>query len=149
MSVIENRVEIARSPEDVFDYLADLRNELEWNPDVQSMEKLTDGPVGLGTRYRAKWSKSRHIICECTRFDRPSGWTYVNGGPIEVTLDVTLEPSGDGTTLRASFSAHPKGIAWVFFPVFVRIMRRIEKENTVNLKAALERGPGVAAGVAL
>ncbi|HEY5985611.1 MAG TPA: hypothetical protein VIV12_04395 [Streptosporangiaceae bacterium] len=28
---VENTVEIARSPEDVFDYLTDITNEVEWN----------------------------------------------------------------------------------------------------------------------
>jgi hypothetical protein len=37
MAVIENSVEIGRSPEDVVDYLVDLRNELKWNPDTQSI----------------------------------------------------------------------------------------------------------------
>ena len=54
MAVIENSVQIERSPEDVFDYLVDLRNELEWNPDVESMKKLTDGPISVGTKFLAK-----------------------------------------------------------------------------------------------
>ncbi len=40
-AVIENTVEIARTPEAVFDYLADQGNEIQWNPDCVSMEKLT------------------------------------------------------------------------------------------------------------
>jgi hypothetical protein len=28
-----------------------MRNESKWNPDVESMEKITEGAVGLGTRY--------------------------------------------------------------------------------------------------
>jgi hypothetical protein len=39
----------------VFDYCSDNRNELEWNPSAISIEKLTDGPVGLGTKYLARW----------------------------------------------------------------------------------------------
>jgi polyketide cyclase/dehydrase/lipid transport protein len=42
MAVIENSVEIGRSPDEVFDYTVDMRNELKWNPDVQSMEKTAD-----------------------------------------------------------------------------------------------------------
>jgi hypothetical protein len=39
--------------------LSDHRSELEWNPTCQVMEKITDGPVGTGTRFRAKWKSSR------------------------------------------------------------------------------------------
>ena len=79
-AIIENTVEIARSPEAVFDYLADQRNEIHWNPDCMSMQKLTEGPVGVGTRFRAKWKQGPVIETECTRFERPRMWQYVNGG---------------------------------------------------------------------
>lgn len=39
MAVIDNSVQIDWSPEDVFDYLIDLHNELEWNPDVHALHK--------------------------------------------------------------------------------------------------------------
>ena len=42
-SVITNHVIIQRPQETVFDFVADMRNELKWNPDVQTMEKLTEG----------------------------------------------------------------------------------------------------------
>jgi carbon monoxide dehydrogenase subunit G len=139
VAVIENRVDIDRPQEEVFDYLVDLKNELEWNPGVESMEKISDGAVGLGTKYRAKWKQSGSIICECTRYDRPNAWTYVNGGPIEVTLDITLTPRGEGTTLMSRFDAHPKGVFRVVFPLFLMMMKRQEKANMVNAKSTLER----------
>jgi hypothetical protein len=139
MAVIENRVDIDRSQEEVFDYLVDLRHELEWNPDVVSMEMISEGPVAIGTKYRAKWKQSGLIITECTRYDRPHGWTYVNGGPVEVTLDISLAPRGDGTTLVSRFDARPKGLFRVIFPIFLVMMRRQEKTNMANLKGALEQ----------
>jgi hypothetical protein len=53
MAVIQNTTLIERAPDEVFDYLVDLRNELEWNPRVESMEKLTNDPLGVGTTYLA------------------------------------------------------------------------------------------------
>jgi hypothetical protein len=63
----------------------------------------------------------------------------VNGGPIEVTLDITLTPRGDGTTLMSRFDAHPKGFFRVVFPLFLMMMKRQEKANMVNAKNTLER----------
>src|SRR5215207_5506471 len=103
MAVIENSVQINRPPEEVFDYLIDLRNELEWNPDVQSMEKITDGPIGIGTKFLAKWKQSQMIEVECIRFERPHRWTYSNGGSLSVVLDITLAPQGTGTFLASRF----------------------------------------------
>ena len=44
MTVISNSVEIRCSSEEAFDYLSDHRSELEWNPGIESIDKLTDGP---------------------------------------------------------------------------------------------------------
>jgi hypothetical protein len=67
-TLIENTEVIARSPEDVFDYLADVGNEIAYNPDCVSVERLTDGPVGVGTKFRVKWKQSPGmIITECTQ----------------------------------------------------------------------------------
>ena len=138
-AVIENTVEIARSPEEVFDYLSDQRNELAWNPDCVLMEKLTDGPVGVGTRFRAKWKQGPVVLTEVTAFERPSAWTYVNGGPIGCSLTVTLEPLANGRTRltsRGLWSAN--GPARLFFPIFIRIMRRSERKVMENSRLALE-----------
>jgi hypothetical protein len=45
---VENTVEIAPSAADVFDYLTDITNEVEWNPRTRRVEKLTPGPIGPG-----------------------------------------------------------------------------------------------------
>ena len=72
MAVLENAVEIARSPLEVFDYCSDLSNEREWSPgSMNSVEKLTDGPVGVGTRYLAEWQQGGPNTVEYTRFEPP------------------------------------------------------------------------------
>ena len=107
MSVIRNSVILRCAPEVVFDYLSDLRAELEWNPNCEGMEKLTDGPVGLGTRYRAKWKGSPVVELETVAFERPHGWTMHNGGPIEITFTCRLEPVPEGTRLHADNRPNP------------------------------------------
>ena len=139
LAVIENTVEIARTPEAVFDYLADQGNEIRWNPDCVSMEKLTAGPVGVGTRFRAKWKQGPVVETECTRFERPRMWRYENGGQISVVLTVTLEPTpSGGTTLTSHGEWTPNGWFRLVFPVFIRVMRRAERGVVANARRALE-----------
>ncbi|MBZ0280413.1 MAG: SRPBCC family protein [Anaerolineae bacterium] len=139
MAVIENSVQINRSPEDVFDYLVDLRNELEWNPDVESMKKLTDGLIGVGTRFLAKWKQSKLIEVECIRFEHPYRWAYSNGGPLTVVFDVTLTPQGNATLLASRFDVRPRGLMQLFFPIILRQLKRAEKQNMPHIKNALEK----------
>ena len=58
MAVIRSEIRIERPRDVVFDVVSDPRSELDWNPKVRVMEKLTEGEIGPGSRLRAKWTKS-------------------------------------------------------------------------------------------
>ena len=140
MTVIGNSVHISCTSEEAFDYLSDLRNELEWNPRIESVEKLTEGPVGVGTKYLATWKAApKAVEVETITFDRPRGWAGHNGGPIEVIVTIRLVPTEDGTTLHSDFDARPHGLFRLFFPVFLRKIRKEEAANMTYIKEALER----------
>lgn len=78
MTVIRDSTLIDRTPQEAFDHFVDIRNELEWNSDAVSMVKLTDGPIGTGTRSQAEWRTSGHIELTCVRYDRPVRSVHVN-----------------------------------------------------------------------
>jgi hypothetical protein len=72
--VVESSADIARSPEDVFDYCSDHTREGEWNVKMKHVRKLTDGPRGLGTRYEMEFVPGRPMVVDCVRFERPTEW---------------------------------------------------------------------------
>ena len=84
-------------------------------------------------------AQSGKIVVECTRAERPQRVRFVNGGPIEVCLDLELHPERASTRLVADFDARPRGLFRIIFPIFLFVMRRQEKKNLRNLKKALER----------
>ncbi|UZX02153.1 hypothetical protein F8G81_05620 [Arthrobacter sp. CDRTa11] len=139
MSVIRNSVVIRCKREDAFDYLSDHRAELEWNPKCMMMEKVTEGPAGLGTRYRAQWKGSPLIEMETVAYERPRTWTMHNGGPLEVTFTCRLEPVPEGTRLDVEFVPRPHGWFRLLFPVFLLVSRRDEAANMHHIRDALER----------
>ncbi len=139
MAVISNSVTIRCSQEAAFDYLSDSRNELEWNPGIESIEKITDGPVGLGTQYRAKWKSSPPVVVEIIEYERPHRWAGHNGGPVEVTVRCRLEPVTEGTKLFADFEAMPHGWFKLIFPLFLIRLRREERANMTHIRETLER----------
>ena len=49
MARIEGEIVINRPVEEVFDVVADERNEPRYNPRMLRAEKLSPGPVGLGS----------------------------------------------------------------------------------------------------
>jgi carbon monoxide dehydrogenase subunit G len=140
VTVISNSVAIRCKPEEAFDYLSDHRSELEWTPGIESTGKLTDGPVGLGTRYLAKWKSAPEAVeVEAIAYDRPHGWPVHNGGPVEVTVTILVEPTAEGTLLSSDVDARPHGWFRLVFPLFLVKIRKEEAANRTHIKAALER----------
>jgi uncharacterized protein YndB with AHSA1/START domain len=72
---IEETFTVARSPEVVFDYVTDPSNLADWQTAHTTTEQLTDGPPGLGSRFRERlkppMSREFEQITEFTEFDRP------------------------------------------------------------------------------
>ena len=138
-STILSHVRIQKPSETVFDFISDMRNELIWNPDVMFMEKVSEGPVSKGTRFRAKWHMSDTLDVVIVDYERASKVTFVNGGPLEVRLEVKLKAIGSETEMESRFIATPHGFIRAIFPIFKKKMKSQEQENMVNLKKTLEK----------
>ena len=79
------------------------------------------------------------VFTEVTEYERPCSWTYVNGGSIACVLSITLAPTSSGgtrLTSRGLWSAN--GLARLFFPLFIRTMRKAEVQVLANARRALE-----------
>ncbi len=73
MARIEGEIVIGRSIEDVFDFVVDERNEPRYNPRMLRAEKISPGPIGAGSQFRAEFSSFRRpsAISEITAYERP------------------------------------------------------------------------------
>src|SRR5205823_13108437 len=58
---IEREIVINRPVEEVFDFLADGRNEPQYNPHMLRAEQTSTGPVGPGTLFRTEVTTGRTI----------------------------------------------------------------------------------------
>ena len=60
---------INRPPEEVFDVVADTSREPRYNPRMHNAEQITNGPIGVGTRFHAETSNaSANCSASCRRF---------------------------------------------------------------------------------
>jgi hypothetical protein len=142
MASIEGEIFIKRPPGEVFNFVADERNEPKYNPQMVRVEKLTSGPVDEGTRYRA-WMRSgrrtQEMLIETTRFDPPttlSSTTTLKNMTINGTL--TFSSEGEGTRMRWSWQLEPTGFLHLIRPVVDLLGRRQEKRIWTGLKELME-----------
>jgi hypothetical protein len=142
MAHINGEIVINRPVEQVFDFVADERNEPRYNPRMLRAEKLSPGPVGLGSRFRAEMrTRPRPVVMttENTGYDRPrqlASTTRLSTMDIEGTL--SFDPVPAGTRMRWSWDLHPRGLLKLATPVVARIGRRQEQSIWMNLKRVLE-----------
>ncbi len=130
---------IRRPPQDVFDYCSDLCSELQWNPKVKYVEKLTDGPVGVGTRYRAQWVNSGPTAVEVVAFDRPYSWqTTATARGMSIRFQGSVTDAGPGTRYSAYLKLQPRRLAWLVAPLALLAMRRQDQQNMDRIREALE-----------
>jgi hypothetical protein len=139
---IEGEIMIDRTVEDVFDLLADQRNEPRFNPKMTFVEKLSDDEIGLGTQFRAEvlsGGKPLSMVIEFTTFERPhrlGSRTSMSG--MEIVGLLTFERVGDATRMRWAWDMQPTGAMRLIKPLINVIGRRQEREIWTSLKKCLE-----------
>ena len=66
---IHGEIIINRPLEEVFDVVADTSREPRYNPRMHHAEQITNGPIGVGTRFHAETSNaSANCSASCRRF---------------------------------------------------------------------------------
>lgn len=142
MAQIEGEIIIERRVEEVFDFLADERNEPRFNPKMTEVAKLTEGEIGLGTRFRAvvlTGGKPTSMVIEFTAFERPkrlSSRTEMAG--MVINGELTFEAVGEATRMSWFWDMEPSGFLRLLKPFITIIGRRQEREIWTSLKRTLE-----------
>jgi hypothetical protein len=145
VAVVENTIDIRSSPEDVFDYCVDLTREPEWNPKARRVEKLTDGPIGLGTRYEAEFLKDSPTTIEFVRYERPVAWESVGRSRrLDAKSEGRVSATEHGARLVMRMELRLKGTLRLLLPILGRFMHKQQERNLAAIKAALE-APGASA----
>jgi hypothetical protein len=112
---------------------------LQWNPKVKYVEKLTHGPVGVGTRYRARWANSGPATVEVVQFDRPRRWeTTAKARGMVVRFQGTVTDAAPGARYTADLELLPRGLAWLVAPLALLAMRWQDQQNMSRIREALE-----------
>jgi uncharacterized protein YndB with AHSA1/START domain len=141
--------EVARPPQEVFDYLADPRRHAEWSPKPYRVEGLAEGPVRLGSTFASfgyvpRDADHRNEV-EVTKFDPPKEieFTAMDRGEPFVNR-YTLTPQGSGTRVdRVMDMPRPDGLMGAVLPLFAAgfIKPAVGKGMTM-LKRRLEEDGG-------
>ena len=145
--LVKGEIVIDRPIEEVFDFVADERNEPKYNPEMKVAEKVTDGPIGAGTKFRSVMAGRggpAEMTIEFTEFDRPFRiveTTHVSNVMV-IDGELRFEPVAGGTKMTWLWELHPQGIYKLLGPMIRRTGERQEVAVWTGLKHVLENSAG-------
>ncbi len=131
-------VETPMTPEDAFDYMADLRNFGEWDPGVSSAKLVKgDGP-GLGAAYALRASGA-DLTYETKEF-RPPEETYLVAKTRFFSSYDRITVVAKGTGAQVTYDAELKlnGPLGLFDPALGLLFNRIGDKAATGLERVLE-----------
>lgn len=145
MAHVEGEITIDRPVDEVFDFVADERNEPRYNPQMIQAEKTSPGPIGTGTTFRAQtMTRGRPVgmTIETTGYERPRKLGISTRLPaMDIHGILTFDPVPVGTLMRWSWDVEPHGLLRLLTPMIARWGRRQEETIWAGLKRFLEGNP--------
>ena len=147
VATLENMIDISASADEVFDFVVDVRNEPQWNPQLLDVQMLTPDPVAVGTRFRATFGRSvGGAIIEDTEVDRPHRWKAISRSRVlDAESEGQILDSPGCSRLIIKTRLLPHGFLRVVTPVLGSWMHRTWEHDLRTVKTLLEHDTPTAA----
>lgn len=146
MPSVEVQTTIAASPGRVFAVATDLENLPQTMSGIDTVEVLTGGPFGQGTRWRETrtlYGKQATEEMWVTGFDPPRSYVVeAESHGAHYRTEITFVPDGDGTRVRFAFGARPVNFMARLFSVLTWMMmkslKKAMQQDLEDLKTVAE-----------
>jgi len=142
MIKIESSILFHRPVAEVFDYLSDFQNGTQWQTGLLGVGRITEGPIGVGTRFtsvRKAMGRKMESGIEFTAFELNKKFTiksYSGSSPFKQSF--LFEDTGEGTRVNTIFELELGGLMKVAEPLIAPGVRREMKADFDNLKEIIE-----------
>jgi len=142
MAQIKSSITINRPIEEVFAFVADPSNDVNWRSDVVE-SKVTSGSLGVGATFQfASEFMGRKIetIGEMTAYDSPKRFAWKSKkSPIPVSAVTTFEAVADGTLVVDAADFEPGGFFKIAEPLLIKQAQSAAEKDMKKLKELLEK----------
>jgi carbon monoxide dehydrogenase subunit G len=128
---------------DVFAFVANPNNMSKWNTAVVSLEQVTPGDVGVGTKFKSTGEMMGRRIegeMQVTAYEPDTKCGFqVDAGPMQVTMTMTFKTVGTGTKVSLNAQGNPAGFFKLAEGVMAGRVKSMMEENLARLKTQLEK----------
>jgi carbon monoxide dehydrogenase subunit G len=134
---------IDKPVKDVFAFITNPNNMSKWNTAVVSLEQITPGAVGVGTKFKSVGEMMGRRIegeMQVVAFEPDSKYGFqMHAGPVQVNVTLTFKTVGTGTKLSLNAQGNPGGLFKLAEPVMQGRVKSMMEENLARLKSVLEK----------
>jgi uncharacterized protein YndB with AHSA1/START domain len=143
----EVSTDVNRPPEDVFEYLTDPANVVEWNSQAIEVPPVEED-MDVGTTWRPVVkgiTGPSELPMECTVYEPPNRFGYrtttgLLGDRVHNTgAEYSCTPQGDQTRLAWAGTIETKGVAKLLEPVLARMLRKDVESSLEKVKRVMEQ----------
>ena len=132
---------LRRPPEEVYEYISDVTNDVHWRNDVDDSGWRSDPPVGPGSVGYAKAGKIETVyrvtvLEPAKRVD----WEFIEG-PFAGRGGYRLEAVEAATRFTLVADIKPHGMMRLLGPLFYWIGRRSNRKDVDTLRKIMENRP--------
>jgi uncharacterized membrane protein len=139
--IFESTRHIEAPPDRVWEVLADVAHWPDWTPTVDSVDRLDDGPLRVGSRARVRQPKLPRALWEVTEVVAGRSFTWEATGPGMRTIG-RHEVVADGTGSRVTLSIEQTGpMGAVAATVWRRLTQRYVDLEAESLDVHVTRAP--------
>ena len=129
---------------DVFAFVGNPNNMSKWNTVIVSLEQITPGDVGLGTKFKSTGEMMGRRIegeMQVTAYEPDTKCGFqMNAGPMQVNITLMFKIVGTGTKISLNAQGNPAGVFKLAEGVMAGRVKSMMEENLARLKSALETG---------
>jgi uncharacterized membrane protein len=142
MLKIESTTVINRPIEDVFAVLSNLENNPKWSTAFLEVEKTSQGPISVGTKWHAvqkAFGRQLESEVEVTEYEPNRKCAQKSkSGPIPAKIWQTYEPVEGGTQVTVALEAEVGGFFKLAEPLVKTMVKRNIETDFANLKDLME-----------
>src|SRR5258706_2787761 len=141
MFQVKVSIVINRPVEEVFAFLSNLENNLKWRSGMIKAEKISDGPIGVGTTYRlinSLFGQQVEGEVVVTEYELNRKYATMNKSGLLIKTQRMFEAVEGGTRGTFSVETELDGFFKLVEPLMASIGKRRLEADAVTVKKLIE-----------
>lgn len=143
MTTLHEHIETTLPIDETFAFIADFANSSAWDPGVEMSERIDEGPVGVGARYRLGVRLRGRVApmeYRITTFEAPNRVVLTGeGSGVSAVDDIRFTATPTGTAIE--YIADIRLGGWMRFiqPFVGGAFAKVARDAVGGMQAALDR----------